>query len=69
MTRKLNPELIDDSSISVTFVTIQPDHDRWVKTFFAERRGTAYRGIWAADSLQLVQIALDGEATGWTDDN
>jgi beta-lactamase regulating signal transducer with metallopeptidase domain len=65
---QIDPELIDESSVSVTFVTIQPEHDEWVKAFFVEGRGTSYRGIWAADSQQLAQVALNGQATGWIDE-
>ena len=44
---KIDPEWIDDSRVSLTFVTIQPDHDAWVRSFFTGQ-GTKYRGIWAA---------------------
>lgn len=55
---KIPPELIDDSSVSVTFVTIQPDHEAWVKAFFLDGKGTSYRGIWTSDGDLLPAIPL-----------
>ncbi|HET6881036.1 MAG TPA: carboxypeptidase-like regulatory domain-containing protein [Pirellulales bacterium] len=57
---KISPELIDDSRVSITFVTIQPDHDAWVKAFFHEGKGTSYRGLWTSDGdiLPAVPFAL-----------
>lgn len=52
------PELIDDSRVSVTFVTIQPEHDAWVKAFFHDGKGTTYRGIWTSDGDILPAIPL-----------
>jgi hypothetical protein len=55
---KASPELIDDSRVSITFVTIQPNHDAWVKAFFEEGKGTTYSGIWISDGDVLPAIPL-----------
>ena len=54
----IQPELIDDSRVSITFVTVQPDHDAWVKAFFDQGRGTTYRGIWSTDGDFLPAIPI-----------
>lgn len=48
------------STVSVTFVTIQPDHDVWVSDFFHKGKKTNYHGIWSSDGGLLVRTALDG---------
>lgn len=60
---KIAPELGDDSRVSITFVTIQPEHDAWVKTFFQEGKRTTYRGIWTSDGdiLPAVPYVAAGE--------
>ena len=50
------PGWIDDSRVSVTFLTIQPDHDAWVKSFFHEGRGGGYMGLWTGDGGLLPAI-------------
>ncbi len=52
-------ELLDDSRISITFVTIQSKHDAWVKAFFEEGKGTTYSGIWLSDGDVLPAIPLE----------
>ena len=56
---KVRPEWIDDSRVSITFVTIQPEHDRWVRSFFLEGKGTSYKGIWAGDGGLLPEIPFE----------
>jgi len=53
---KIRPEWIDDSRVSITFVTIQPNHDEWVKKFFQEGKGTSYSGIWTGASAVVPAI-------------
>ena len=58
------PEWIDDSRVSVTFLTIQPDHDAWVKSFFLEGKGEVYTGLWTSEGglLPAISYAMrDGE--------
>ena len=50
------PAWIDDSRVSVTFLTIQPDHDAWVKSFFLEGKGGGYTGLWTSDGGSLPAI-------------
>jgi hypothetical protein len=56
---RIPPDLIDDSRVSITFVTIQPEHDTWVKTFFVDGKGTNYRGLWTSDGGPLPAIPLE----------
>ncbi len=58
---KIEPEWIDDSRVSLTFVTIQPDHDAWVRSFFHEGKGTKYTGIWAEDGNLLPAIPFEAQ--------
>jgi hypothetical protein len=51
-------EWIDDSRVSITFLTIQPDHDAWVKSFFREGKGGGYKGFWTSDGGILPAIPL-----------
>jgi hypothetical protein len=53
------PKSIDDSRVVLTFVTIQPEHDAWVKAFFLAGKGTAYKGLWAGDGAPLPAIPLE----------
>jgi hypothetical protein len=53
---RIPPELVDDSRVSITFVSIQPNHDEWVKSFFREGKGTKYEGIWTGESSVLPAI-------------
>ncbi len=55
---KIDPDRIDDSRVSITFVTIQPDHATWVKTFFHDGKGTSYKGIWTSDGDLLPAIPI-----------
>ena len=55
---KINPDWIDDSRVSITFVTIQPNHNDWVRAFFLEGKGTSYKGIWTADGGTMPEIAF-----------
>ncbi|HVX14989.1 MAG TPA: M56 family metallopeptidase [Pirellulales bacterium] len=52
----ISSDMIDDSRVSLTFVTIQPNHDDWVRAFFHEGKGTTYRGIWTSDGDLLPAI-------------
>ncbi len=52
----ISPEWIDDSRVSITFLTIQPDHDVWVKSFFHEGKGGGYKGLWMGDGGLLPAI-------------
>jgi hypothetical protein len=56
---EISPELIDDSQVSITFVTIQPDHNDWVRAFFLEGKGTSYKGLWTADGGTMPEIAFE----------
>jgi hypothetical protein len=56
---KIRPEWIDDSCVSITFVTIQPHHDDWVRSFFLEGKGTTYRGLWTGDGGLMPEIAFE----------
>jgi hypothetical protein len=56
---KIAPEWIDDSRVSLTFVTIQPDHDAWVKSFFHDGKGTKYQGLWAEDNAPLPAVPFE----------
>ena len=60
VTVKVPPEWIDDSSVSLTFLTIQPNHNAWVKSFFHEGQGTSYKGIWTGDDAILPAIPFEG---------
>ena len=53
---KLSPEQLDDSYVSIAFVTIQPHHEAWVKAYFKEGKGTSYSGIWISDGDLLPAI-------------
>ena len=53
---KIPPDAIDDSRVSITFLTIQPDHDAWVRAFFHEGKGTGYKGMWQSDGGLLTAI-------------
>ena len=53
---KIAPEWIDDSRVSLTFLTIQPDHDAWIKSFFHEGSGTSYKGLWTGDGGPMPAI-------------
>lgn len=55
---RVPPEWIDDSRVSLSFVTIQPDHDAWVRSFFLEGKGTSYKGLWAGDGGPIPAIPL-----------
>ena len=57
------PEWIDDSRVSITFLTIQPDHDAWVKSFFQEGKGGGYSGLWTSDGglLPAIPYATRGD--------
>jgi hypothetical protein len=59
---KIAPELIDDSRVSLTFVSIQPNHDAWVRSFFHDGKGTSYSGIWAGDGGILPAIPFEGRS-------
>jgi hypothetical protein len=58
---QIESDWIDDSRVSLTFVTIQPDHDAWVRSFFHEGKGTKYSGIWAGDGNLLPAIPFEAE--------
>jgi hypothetical protein len=55
---KISPKWIDDSRVSITFVSIQPDHDAWVKSFFHDGKGTTYSGIWTSEGGILPAIPV-----------
>ena len=52
------PEWIDDSRVSITFLTIQPNHEAWIKSFFDQGQGTSYKGLWAGDDATLAAIPV-----------
>jgi hypothetical protein len=54
---RIDPRWLDDSRVSIAFVTIQPDHEAWVRAFFHEGRGTSYKGMWVEDSALLPAMA------------
>ena len=43
-------------------VSIQADHDAWVKAFFHEGKGTKYSGIWISDAAVLPAIPFEAQA-------
>jgi hypothetical protein len=49
---------VDDSKVSITFVTKQPEHDAWVKSFFQEGKGGPYSGIWTAEAATIPAIPV-----------
>jgi hypothetical protein len=53
---KIRPEWVDDSRVSLTFLTIQPQHDAWIRSFFHEGKGTSYKGLWTGDGGLLPAI-------------
>jgi hypothetical protein len=55
---KILPELIEDSRVSITFVSVQPGHDAWVRSFFQEGKGTGYSGIWTSDGDLVSAIPI-----------
>jgi hypothetical protein len=61
---KINPDWIDDSRVSITFVTVQPNHNDWVRAFFLEGKGTSYKGIWTADGGTMPEIVIAKKARG-----
>lgn len=62
---QVKPDLIEHVQVSLTFVTIQPDHDKWVKAFFHDGKGTTYSGMWSGDGGKLPAVAVDDNVTGW----
>lgn len=56
---KIAPEFVDDSQVSLTFVSIQADHDAWVRTFFHEGKGTSYSGHWGGDGALLPAVPVE----------
>lgn len=60
---KIPPTDLDDSRVSITFVSIQPDHDAWVTAFFKEGRGTKYSGLWKSDGGLMPVIPLASSST------
>lgn len=52
-------ELVLRGRVSITFVTIQPGHDAWVRAFFHEGKGTSYRGIWTSDGDMLPAVPFE----------
>ena len=56
---KLPPRSIDDSSVSITFLTIQPNHDAWIKSFFHDGSATGYKGLWTGDGATLPSIPFE----------
>ncbi len=56
---KIAPQWIDDSQVSITFVSIQPDHNAWVKTFLQDGKGKGYSGIWSGDIVLLPAIPFE----------
>ncbi len=55
---KVPPKSIHDTRVSITFLTIQPNHDAWIKSFFDAGQGTAYKGLWAGDDATLPAIPI-----------
>jgi len=58
---QVKPELFATSSVSVTFVTIQPEHDKWVQAFFHDGKGTKYSGMWIADGGNLAELPVNDD--------
>ena len=56
----IDPTLFPFSTVSTTFVTIQPDHDRWVDEFFRQGKGTSYSGMWTSDTGGLNKLPVKG---------
>jgi hypothetical protein len=56
---QIDPELYDHSSLSLTFYTKQPDNDAFLRDFFIEGKGAAYKGIWRTDGGELWRIPLE----------
>ncbi len=56
---KIPAEWIDDSRVSISFGSIQPDHDAWVQAFFHDGKGTSYSGIWTGDGGLLRAIPFE----------
>ena len=56
---KIPPDWIDDSRVSITFVTIQPDHDAWVQAFFHDGKGPHSARLWRRDVCQLSAIPFE----------
>jgi hypothetical protein len=56
---KVRPDWIDDSRVSITFVSIQPEHDTWVRSFFLEGKGTGYSGLWVGDGGLLPEVPFE----------
>ena len=62
---------VADSEVAVTFVTIQKEHDAWVKAFFLEGKGTSYqasgprtmprypRSRWGSSGGDAVRLSLE----------
>lgn len=59
---RIPPEWLDDSRVSITFVTVQPNHDAWVRAFFIEGKGTRYNGLWTSDGGPLPTIPFEEDA-------
>jgi hypothetical protein len=59
------PKLIEHSSVSITFVTIQPEHDKLVQALIQEGKRTAYTGIWSSDGRTLPKLVIDARTIGW----
>lgn len=59
---KIPPDWIDDSRYSITFLSLQPDHAAWVKSFFQDDKGTKYSGIWTGDDGFIPAILFDDQS-------
>ena len=60
-TAKVKPEDFDRTRVSMTFVTIQPNHDDWVDRFFQKGQDTSYKGMWTSDGALLSKSARLGK--------
>lgn len=54
----VDPKFFAYSKVSTTFVTIQPEHDKWVDDFFHKGRGTSYKGLWSGDAGELRKLPV-----------
>jgi hypothetical protein len=56
---KIRPEWIDDSQVSIAFVSIKPDHDAWAQALFHDGRGMHSSRIWRRDVCLLSAIPFE----------
>ncbi len=62
---QMKPKYFEHSAVLATFVTIQPDHDKWVDDFFREGKAAKYKGMWSADGGPLLKMPWTSDTKGW----